>query len=61
MRPGLTIIGREISMPAGDEGKPVKVKVYSSYPEVILELNGEEIGTRKIEGSDKYIAEFEVF
>jgi hypothetical protein len=44
----------------GDEGKKVKVKVYSSYPEVRLELNGELIGTRKVGPADRYMAEFEV-
>lgn len=44
----------------GEEGKAMKVKVYSSFPEVRLELNGELIGTKKIRPEDKYIAEFEV-
>lgn len=44
----------------GDEGKVVKVKVYSSYTEVSLELNGVEIGTKEIEAADRYTAEFEV-
>ncbi|MCK4748449.1 MAG: glycoside hydrolase family 2, partial [Bacteroidales bacterium] len=32
----------------GFEGKPIKVKVYTSYPVVRLELNGEIIGTRTL-------------
>jgi beta-galactosidase len=44
----------------GHEGKPIKVKVYSSYPEVKLELNGELIGTEKIDSTDKYTALFEL-
>ncbi len=44
----------------GDEGKVVKVKVYSSYPEVRLELNGELIGTKIIGPADRFTAEFEV-
>jgi beta-galactosidase len=43
----------------GYEGVPIKVKVYSSYPEVKLELNGEVIGTAQIDSTDKYTAEFE--
>ncbi len=43
----------------GYEGEPIKVKVYSSYPEVKLELNGEVIGTAQIDSTDKYTAEFE--
>jgi beta-galactosidase len=42
----------------GIEGKPIKVKVYTSYPEVKLELNGETIGTRTLDSADRYIAEF---
>ena len=38
----------------------MKVRVYSSFPEVRLELNGKVIGTRVIGPSDRYIAEFEV-
>ena len=44
----------------GEEGKPLKVKVYSSLPEVRLELNGRLIGSKKILPADRYIAEFEV-
>lgn len=44
----------------GFEGKPMMVKVYTSYPEVKLELNGETLGTRKLDSTDRYIAEFEL-
>ncbi len=44
----------------GEEGKPMKVKVYSAYPGVRLELNGQLIGSKEIARADKYIAEFEV-
>jgi beta-galactosidase len=44
----------------GHEGKMIEVKVYSSYPEVKLERNGELIGTMKIDSSDKYTARFEL-
>ncbi len=44
----------------GKEGKPMKVKVYTSYPEVKLELNGEILGTRTLDSTDRYTAEFEV-
>lgn len=44
----------------GHEGQPMKVRIYSSYPEVKLELNGEIIGTRSLDPSDQYIAEFEL-
>ncbi|TFH22621.1 MAG: DUF4982 domain-containing protein [Bacteroidia bacterium] len=44
----------------GFEGKPIKVKVYTSYPEVKLELNGETIGTKTLDSTDRYIAEFEL-
>jgi len=44
----------------GSEGKPIKVKVYTSYPEVKLELNGETIGTKALDSTDRYIAEFEL-
>ncbi len=43
-----------------EEGKKMKVKVYSSYPEVQLELNGQLIGAKKIAPEDRYIAQFEV-
>jgi len=44
----------------GYENVPIKVKVYSSYPEVKLELNGEVIGRVQIDSTDKYTAEFEL-
>lgn len=44
----------------GFEGRPIEVKVYSSYPVVKLELNGEVIGEMEIDSMDKYTALFEV-
>lgn len=44
----------------GSEGQVMKVRVYSSFPEVSLELNGRVVGTRRISPQDSYIAEFEV-
>lgn len=44
----------------GFEGRPIAVKVYSTYPEVELELNGEVIGRMKIDSTDKCTALFEV-
>lgn len=44
----------------GYEGDPIIVKVYSSYPEVRLELNGEMIGTAQIDSADKYTALFQL-
>ena len=44
----------------GFEGKPMTVKVYSSYPEVRLELNGEKLGSQALDSADRYIAEFEL-
>jgi len=44
----------------GFEGRPISVKVYSSYPVVKLDLNGEEIGKIEIDSMDKYTALFEV-
>ena len=44
----------------GHEGELIPVKVYTSYPEVRLELNGEEVGRVKIDSADKYTALFEV-
>ena len=43
----------------GYENVPMTVKVYSSYPEVKLELNGEVIGTAQIDSADMYTAVFE--
>jgi len=42
----------------GHEGEELEVKVYSSYPEVKLELNGREIGVVQIDSLDKFIAQF---
>lgn len=44
----------------GYENETITVKVYSSYPEVILELNGEEIGRVQLDSADKYTAEFDL-
>jgi beta-galactosidase len=44
----------------GHEGQPMKVRVYSSFPEVRLELNGNVVGTRRIGPDDKYLAEFDL-
>lgn len=44
----------------GKEGLPIKVKVYSAYPEVKLELNGERVGSRTLDSLDRYVAEFEL-
>lgn len=41
------------------EGELIRAKVYSSYPEVRLELNGEVIGSVQIDSTDKYTALFE--
>lgn len=42
----------------GHEGESMQVKVYSTYPEVKLELNGVELGNEKIAITDKYTAQF---
>ncbi len=44
----------------GAEGKPMQVAVYSSCDSVRLELNGIEVGTKKITPEDKLTARFEV-
>lgn len=44
----------------GSDNKKMKVRVYSSYPKVRLELNGNTIGEKVIRSKDKYIAEFSV-
>jgi beta-galactosidase len=44
----------------GHEGDPILVKVYSTYPEVRLEVNGEEVGRVRIDSTDKYTALLEV-
>lgn len=41
-------------------GKAMQVSVYSSYPEVLLELNGKEVGRKDISPEDKMTAHFEV-
>jgi beta-galactosidase len=45
---------------AGYEDQELIVKVYSSYPEVRLELNGTEVALSKIDSLDKYVALFEL-
>jgi beta-galactosidase len=45
---------------SGHEGKAIQVKVYSSCPEVKLELNGEEVGRVRIDSADKFTALFKV-
>jgi beta-galactosidase len=44
----------------GYEEEAMQVRVYSSYPEVKLELNGVELGQANISRQDKYIAQFRV-
>ena len=44
----------------GHAGESIKVKVYSSYPEVRLELNGQEVGRMEIDSTDKFTALFEL-
>jgi beta-galactosidase len=44
----------------GYEDVPITVKVYSSYAEVKLELNGELIGSVQIDSTDRYTAQFEL-
>jgi len=44
----------------GMEGLPIKVRVYSAYPEVELELNGVEAGSKTLDSLDRYVAEFEL-
>lgn len=44
----------------GHEGEDMHVKVYSSYPQVKLELNGEVAGISKIDSLDKFVAQFTV-
>jgi beta-galactosidase len=44
----------------GQDGRPMHVRVYSSFPELKLELNGETIGTRTLDSADRYIAEFDL-
>ncbi len=44
----------------GEEGKPLKVTVYSSYPKVRLELNGTVLGEQEIPADSAYKARFTV-
>jgi beta-galactosidase len=44
----------------GYEGKPMKVRVYSSGDQVRLILNGKEIGSKAVSESAKLIAQFDV-
>ncbi len=44
----------------GWEGKPVEVEVYTKAPEVILYLNGKQIGKKKVDLSTEYKAVFSV-
>jgi len=41
-------------------GSSMEVRVYSTYPQVRLELNGKELGVEEIDSLDKYIAHFEL-
>jgi beta-galactosidase len=44
----------------GHGGTPLQVRVFSTYPSVRLELNGEVIGEKEISDSEKLTAIFEV-
>ena len=44
----------------GNEGKTMQVSVYSNYEEIRLELNGKEIGTKKVSDETKLTARFEL-
>jgi beta-galactosidase len=44
----------------GNEGQKLQVNVYSSYPEIRLELNGKVIATKSILAESKLTASFEV-
>jgi len=44
----------------GHEGELLTVRVFTSYPQVKLELNGKEVGNQIMKPSDRYIAEFRV-
>lgn len=44
----------------GHEGEDMHIKVYSSYPQVKLELNGEVAGLSDIDSLDKFVAQFTV-
>ncbi len=45
---------------AGNEGTKLQVNVYSNYPEVKLELNGKEVGTKAVSTETRLTATFEV-
>ncbi len=44
----------------GDEGKTMQVHVYTSYPEVRLELNGKTIGEQTVSDATKLTATFNI-
>ena len=44
----------------GYQGQLMRVRVFSSEPEVRLELNGEPVGSRQLDSTDRHIAEFEL-
>jgi beta-galactosidase len=44
----------------GNEGKPLKVRVFTKASHVRLELNGKEIGKKDLSDEDKYTAVFDV-
>ena len=44
----------------GHEGEDMHIKVYSSYPQVKLELNGKVAGLSDIDSLDKFVAQFTV-
>ena len=44
----------------GQEGIELEVHVYSTYPEIMLELNGQMIGKRSISEADRLTATFRV-
>ena len=45
---------------AGNEGKPLQVRVFTKAAQVRLELNGAVVGEKNLAEADKYIATFEV-
>ena len=45
---------------AGNEGKPLQVRVYTKASQVRLELNGEVVGEKTLAEADQYIASFDV-
>lgn len=44
----------------GDEGKAMQVHLYTTYPEVRLELNGKTIGRKKVSDETKLTASFTI-